>query len=227
MIRQRYEPRAHVIATRHAPIFFHCLLPIKRYSLALLIGVLALTFVPRATQAQSVSCAQTLVMARGQTLATIAARTFGTQDGVAAIIAATNTLAALDASYTPIADPNAVEAGWKICVPTTVGNRASSKGKMEIAAVALEQNEALLTATLAARRADDDVYPLTIEYLRRQEYPAVSLTIEATLPAGDHNISAGFEDAMRRSLEFLDAQVKNLSPAMAQLQTASTAQLVP
>ena len=27
----------------------------------------------------------------------------------------------------------------------------------------------------------------------------------------DHNIAAGFKDAMRRSLEFLDAHVKNLS----------------
>jgi fermentation-respiration switch protein FrsA (DUF1100 family) len=46
-------------------------------------------------------------------------------------------------------------------------------------------------------------------------------------PGDDHNISTGFEDAMRRSLEFLDAHVKNLSPMLTQLQTASPAQLVP
>lgn len=39
----------------------------------------------------------------------------------------------------------------------------------------------------------------------------------------DHNISAGFETAMRRSLEFLDAHVKNAAPA----QATSPALLVP
>jgi dienelactone hydrolase len=39
----------------------------------------------------------------------------------------------------------------------------------------------------------------------------------------DHNISAGFEDAMRRSLEFLDTYVKQLTPTPAQQQAASPA----
>jgi dipeptidyl aminopeptidase/acylaminoacyl peptidase len=46
-------------------------------------------------------------------------------------------------------------------------------------------------------------------------------------PGDDHNIAAGFEVAMRRSLAFLDEHVKNLSPILTQLQTASPAQLVP
>src|SRR5436305_6653778 len=61
------------------------------------------------------SCSQVLVVQPGQTLATIAAAAFGRQDAVANIIAATNAQAAVDSTYTVITDPNAVEAGWKIC----------------------------------------------------------------------------------------------------------------
>jgi dipeptidyl aminopeptidase/acylaminoacyl peptidase len=39
---------------------------------------------------------------------------------------------------------------------------------------------------LAARLGEDHIHPLTIEYLRRQEYPASPLTIEETLPAGSN-----------------------------------------
>jgi dipeptidyl aminopeptidase/acylaminoacyl peptidase len=43
----------------------------------------------------------------------------------------------------------------------------------------------------------------------------------------DHNISTGFEDAMRRSLEFLKAQVKQVAPSPDQLQAEASARPAP
>ena len=168
--------------------------------------LLSATIAPRVAGAQTTVCAQDIVVQRGQSLASIAARIFGTQDAVADIMAATNALAAVDASYTRIDDPDAVEAGWKLCIPASMGNQSpgatprrgasSGTGGTRSAsdtgigtdtvngAVALEQNQALLQSTLAARMGEDGVHPLSIEYLRRQTYPGSSLTIEATLPAG-------------------------------------------
>jgi dipeptidyl aminopeptidase/acylaminoacyl peptidase len=160
-----------------------------------------MTIAPRALLAQVGACAEEMVMQRGQTLATIAARTFGTQDGVADIIAATNAQAAVDARYTTIDDPDAVEAGWKICIPASTNDDApvmtprsgvsrtatsGSKGRLDAADVALEENDLLMEQTLAARLGEDSIYPLTIDYLRNQEYPTSALTIEATLPAGSN-----------------------------------------
>jgi len=150
------------------------------------------------------SCSQVLVVQPGQTLATIAAAAFGRQDAVANIIAATNTQAAVDSTYTVITDPNAVEAGWKICVPTitdpdesrparpanakaaTKANLLSSKPKVKQAAVALEGNDKLLQSLIARRSSNDGVYPLSIDYLRRQSYPGSPLTIVKQLPGGSN-----------------------------------------
>ena len=162
--------------------------------------LLSATLAPHAAVAQATVCAQDVVVQRGQSLATVAARIFGTQDAVAEIIAATNALAAVDSSYTRIDDPDAVEAGWKLCIPSLVdsqqpgatprrgstsgtGGIRSANGVMD-ETVALEQNSVLLQSTLAARMGEDGVHPLSIEYLRRQNYPGSTLTIEATLPAG-------------------------------------------
>jgi dienelactone hydrolase len=179
---------------------------LKLSLLLALISLCAAMTAPRASQAQSVVCAEELVLQRGQTLATIAARVFGTQDGVADIIAATNAQAAVDSAYTTISDPNAVEAGWKICVPAasqstaspseavtarrsgiiksgTGTNSANSvKGKMDTT----ESGDQLMQQMLADRLGEDGIHPLTIEYLRRQKYPGSSLTIEETLPAGSN-----------------------------------------
>jgi uncharacterized protein len=164
---------------------------------------------PRAALAHATVCADTVVLQRGQTLATIAARNFGTQDAVADLIAATNALAAVDASYTHIRDANAVEAGWKICVPASVSRNdltttprsivrrgASASGIYNVQnnatlpatglELGLEENHARLESALAARMGKDGVHPLSIEYLRRQRYPGSPLTVEATLPRGSN-----------------------------------------
>lgn len=169
--------------------------------------LLSAIIAPRVAGAQTTVCAENIVVQRGQSLASIAARIFGTQDAAADIMAATNALAAVDASYTRIDDPDAVEAGWKLCIPArldsqqadptprrgsssgTGGTRSANdvgliEGVADGTAIALEQNHALLQSTLAARMGEDGVHPLSIEYLRRQTYPGSELTIEATLPAG-------------------------------------------
>jgi dienelactone hydrolase len=179
----------------------------KLYAAILLISVITVGIAPRSIHAQAAACVQEIVVQRGQTLTAIATRLFGTQDGVADIIAATNAQAAVDASYTTINDPNAVEAGWKICIPeatsdntpvtptrrslvestTAMNNRVNnSKSQARAVDVTLEENDKLLQSMLEARLDETGTHPLTIEYLRRQEYPGSPLTIEETLPAGSN-----------------------------------------
>jgi uncharacterized protein len=176
----------------------------RLFMLLALVGIMALTLAPRTMQAQTVPCAQEIVMREGLTLASIAALNFGTQDGVAELIAATNAQAAVDSSYTVIRDPNQVEIGWKICVPSVpnddaVANatRASSveaasassrstdsRRAIGTTGVALEENDQLLQAMIAARSSAGGAYPLSIEYLRQQQYPGSPLILEETLPNG-------------------------------------------
>jgi hypothetical protein len=179
----------------------------KLYAAILLISVITVGIAPRSIHAQAAACVQEIVVQRGQTLTAIATRLLGTQDGVADIIAATNAQAAVDASYTTINDPNAVEAGWKICIPeatsdntpvtptrrslvestTAMNNRVNnSKSQARAVDVTLEENDKLLQSMLEARLDETGTHPLTIEYLRRQEYPGSPLTIEETLPAGSN-----------------------------------------
>jgi dipeptidyl aminopeptidase/acylaminoacyl peptidase len=50
----------------------------------------------------------------------------------------------------------------------------------------LEENTLLLESLLAARLGEDRIHPLSIEYLRQQQYPGSALTIEETLSVEDN-----------------------------------------
>jgi dipeptidyl aminopeptidase/acylaminoacyl peptidase len=43
-----------------------------------------------------------------------------------------------------------------------------------------------MQSLLAARSTEEGAHPLSIDYLRQQEYPASELTVEGTLPGGDN-----------------------------------------
>ena len=88
--------------------------------LPVLLIALSISAIPAQSQTAP-PCASTLVVAAGDTLGAIAARTLGNQRAYERIVQATNAQAAIDASFTRIISPNALAVGWKLCIPGDAG----------------------------------------------------------------------------------------------------------
>jgi fermentation-respiration switch protein FrsA (DUF1100 family) len=181
-----------------------------RYRRALhtfLLASLLLTLLPGMVMGQTVACAETVTVAPGETLSTIAARTLGNQQAYPEIVAATNAAAATDGSYTRIDNPNVIRVGAQLCIPgeaTSAPATSTSVASVTPAPSATPAATATPTASgsttnstsdngertieeqWALRAGPDDPHPLTIEYLRGQEYPGSEITIEQTLSAGSN-----------------------------------------
>jgi uncharacterized protein len=173
---------------KHRPIY----LAAKCCFVLVLASLLTGGLLPLAAQAQTPSCLQEIVVQNGESLATIAARMLGTQPNYQEIIDATNAQAEVDSSYTRIDDPDQIIAGWKLCIPDTGTENAASvavptsETDMRQRDMSLEYDVEVIEAALAARARADGIHPLSIEYLRRQEYPGSPLRIEQTLPPGSN-----------------------------------------
>ncbi len=175
----------------------------KQIAVWMLVGLIIATILPNFAQAQTPDCVQEIVVQEGESLTTIAARTLGTQSAHRKIIDATNAMAAVDASYARIDDPNTIIGGWKLCIPagtptaatenTNVEGAEGATGRgetdMSDSEMALEQDKSIIEAALAARKQPGVIHhPLSIEYLRSQEYPGSPLVIEQTLlPGSNYN----------------------------------------
>jgi hypothetical protein len=90
---------------------------VKSVSIVMLLA-LALTLVPGHTFAQDVVCESDVVVQADDWLSKIADKVFGDVLAFPAIVDATNAMAATDDSYATIADPNVIEPGWKLCIPS-------------------------------------------------------------------------------------------------------------
>jgi uncharacterized protein len=133
----------------------------------------------------------------GDTLSLIAARHNGSQGNYQAIVAATNAKAAVDNSFTAIANPNVLSVGWKLCIP--------DGGAGAVSAPATSQNRLSPTATPSSTFAaapaavpspliwlkppvldlkPEEMHPLMVEHMRQQEYPGSDIVIEQTLTPG-------------------------------------------
>jgi fermentation-respiration switch protein FrsA (DUF1100 family) len=159
---------------------------------ALLLALLALSL-PRALHAQSQAfCAQTVTVQSGDTLSTIAARTLGSQQAYRRIVDATNAQAATDPSFARIANANVLAVGWKLCIPVADAPvlTAAQAGVETPAGLRLDNLleltdiAASVEAALSARAGPDGLHPLTIDYLRRRQYPGSVLTFEQALSPG-------------------------------------------
>jgi len=150
------------------------------------------------TYAQStVNCGATVTVQAGDTLSLIAARQGGSPVSYQAIVAATNAKAAVDNTFTAIADPNVLSVGWKLCIP--------AGGETVAPPSATLQNQRLATATPASVFAatptavatpliwlepptldlePEEMHPLMVEYMRQQVYPGSDIVIEETLAPG-------------------------------------------
>jgi uncharacterized protein len=146
-----------------------------------------------------VECSTTVTVQPGDTLSLIAARHNGSQVNYQAIVAATNARAAVDNTFTAIANPNVLSVGWKLCIP--------AGGAAVVSAPANPQNQLLPVATPAPASAGtpaavptpliwlepptldlepEEMHPLMVEHMRQQEYPGSDIVIEETLAPGSN-----------------------------------------
>jgi fermentation-respiration switch protein FrsA (DUF1100 family) len=183
----------------------------KRLLLFLLLPtllVLAFALLPSRTSAQSATCAQSVIVQAGETLSVIAGRTLGDQQAYPQIVTATNAAAAVDATYARIDNPDIIAVGWKLCIPgdaisvqpaatpsptaspaatasaISSNNAGGPASNTNSGNTADDDDEPTIEEIWALRAGPDDPHPLTIEYLRSQEYPGSVITIEQTLAAG-------------------------------------------
>jgi uncharacterized protein len=180
----------------------------RRLASFVLMAALAVTMLPDLASAQAAACAQSTVVQAGETLSIIAGRTLGNQQAYAQIVAATNAAAAIDATYSRIDNPDVIAVGWKLCIPasatSTTTVQPASPSATPLPATAPDAGGPATSATpstTAATTNDDgptieeqwakragpgDPHPLSIEYLREQEYPGSPIVIEQTLTAGSN-----------------------------------------
>lgn len=158
---------------------------IKR-SIWLIIGLISALMVTAPALAQTPVCARTVTVQEGDTLTAIAQRTLGDAALYTRIVAATNAAARNDSSFPAIEDPNRLGIGWKLCIP------ARSPQPMPTSAAAPTGSQPSSPVTTPTPEDEGgigevesfDGEALTIEYLRRQRYPAQSLMIKETLTPG-------------------------------------------
>jgi glucose/mannose transport system substrate-binding protein len=92
----------------------------KKLVFVLLIAVMALALVPTASAAPNaaVNCDQTYTVTAGDTLSTLADKFLGNLKAYWAIMAQTNYKNVEDPSYTLINNPDVLEVGDKLCIPS-------------------------------------------------------------------------------------------------------------
>jgi multiple sugar transport system substrate-binding protein len=86
---------------------------------------LLMTVLPVAALAQEVTCQTDVVVQGDDWLSKVADKYLGDPLAFPAIVEATNTMAATDSSYATIDDPNVIEVGWKLCIPSSAEAAAS------------------------------------------------------------------------------------------------------
>ncbi len=103
----------------------------KLVNVVSLIAVLALILMlaPTVTLAQEVTCESDAVVQGDDWLSKIADKFLGDPLAFPAIVDATNAKNATDSSYAKITDPNVIEVGWKLCIPSSAAATAALEVK--------------------------------------------------------------------------------------------------
>lgn len=154
----------------------------------------------RSQPAQAQVACTDVVVQSGDSLSSIAGRYLGNFAAYQRVIDATNAAAVGDRSYAQIENANQLAVGWKLCIPAaaaaapapTATSAAAAAAPAPTAPVAAPAAAATptLTTTVAEYYADRwdgaGPFPLTVEYLRSQQYPGSNIVIEATLAPGSN-----------------------------------------
>lgn len=90
----------------------------KIVSLMIVLSAMLFT-VPQVTHAAAPACAKDVSVQADDWLSKVAEKELGAIGAYPAIALATNMKHAEDSSYALVVDPNVVEVGWKLCIPST------------------------------------------------------------------------------------------------------------
>ncbi|GIK75413.1 MAG: hypothetical protein BroJett021_44010 [Chloroflexota bacterium] len=124
----------------------------------------------------------------GDTLSSIAWRTLGNAGAYDRIVAATNAAAASDSTFPTIVSADRLSIGWKLCIPAGGAQPAALAAPATTATPTAVNTPAAAPETEneggIAEIAPFDGEALTIDYLRRQEFPNQQLVIRQTLAPG-------------------------------------------
>ncbi len=175
---------------------------LPRVTLAWIVALAALLPGAAALAQTQSNCTDVRVQA-GDTLSTIATRALGNPLAYPQIVAATNARAAADGTYATIANPDALVIGWKLCVPVASLPAVAAPAAAAPATVAPATAQPAATATPASTPAamlsvapsatatpnqppPINAEELTIEWLRVQETPGSTITVEEVLAPGSN-----------------------------------------
>src|SRR5581483_11084271 len=92
---------------------------LRKIVLLLVMASLLLVAIPRTTFAAAPACAKDVSVQADDWLSKIAEKELGAVGGYPAIALATNMKHAEDSSYALVVDPNTIEVGWKLCIPSS------------------------------------------------------------------------------------------------------------
>ncbi len=93
---------------------------------------LFLTLAPTATFAQEVDCDSDVVVQADDWLSKISDKEYGDILAYPAIVQATNARAATDSTYATIENPDLIEPGWKLCIPSPADAQALLTGSTTV-----------------------------------------------------------------------------------------------
>ena len=167
--------------------------------LLVLLGLISSAAVQAQTVQDLTVCSQPVIVQPGDTLSILAARHLGAALAYNRLVTATNAAAAQDPSYASIQNPNVISVGWKLCVPGEAETAPVSTATLQATPSATEEMSAAEESPAAQeslaieepllwqdRLQDGGPHPLTIDYLRGQDYPASPIVIEQTLASGSN-----------------------------------------
>lgn len=96
-------------------------------SVTLLLAII-LSLVPAAAQAQGIACDSEVTVQADDWLSKLADKFYGDPLAFPAIVAATSAQAAADDSFPTLNDPDLIEPGWKLCIPSAADAEALLTG---------------------------------------------------------------------------------------------------
>jgi len=131
----------------------------RRMTITFIFVFLLATLLPLSVLADEPVCQSTEIVQLDDWLSKIAEKFYGNPLAYPAIVTATNAHHATDADFTAIDDPNLIEPGWKLCIPSpddavqmlvgiTVAHSVSDVGRLVLATTTSTENSGLLSFIL-------------------------------------------------------------------------------
>ncbi len=114
-------------------------------SVTLLLAII-LSLGPTAAQAQEIACDSEVTVQADDWLSKLAEKFYGDPLAFPAIVAATSAKAGVDSSFNVLNNPDVIEIGWKLCIPSTADAEALLTGSFAEAVASTGDGQTLVVA---------------------------------------------------------------------------------